>query len=345
MATIRLRDATVIADYGRPYIVAEINTSHFGNIETAKSMISLAHEIGCDCVKFQSWSADSLYSTSHYVENPIAERFVKKFSFNNDQLLELSRHCRELGVAFASTPYSRTEVDFLVAHCDVPFIKVASMELNNLPFLRHIARTNCPVVLSTGMGDIDEIHRAVDTIVNAGNSQLCILHCVAVYPTEVSNVRLQNILGLRNQFPDFPIGFSDHTVGVEIATAAVALGACLIEKHFTLDNSKIGMDNQMATEPDDMRLLVNSCRNVQAALGGLDRIVFAEEMAQRTKMRRSIIVTRDLASGAILTEKDLDAKRPGTGLAPAMIDELLGKRLVRDVRGDTLLSLSDITFT
>ena len=258
MATIRLHDSTVLSDFNRPYIVAEINTSHFGNMGIAKEMIDQAKKAGCDCVKFQSWSAKSLYSKSYYDENPIAKRFVKKFAFSDAELIEVSEYSKKSGIAFSSTPYSRVEVDFLLEKCNVPYIKVASMDLNNYPYLDYIARSGTPIVLSTGMGELEEIQKAVETIEKTGNKNICILHCISIYPPEMSTIRLNNILGLRENFPDYSIGFSDHSIGTEMASAAVALGACMIEKHFTLDKTKIGMDNQMASEPEEMALLVRN---------------------------------------------------------------------------------------
>ena len=343
MANIKLRNSKVLGDFRSPYIVAELNTSHFGDLELAKKMIDQAVGAGCDCVKFQSWSADTLYSQTYYAENPIAKRFVDKFSFSEDQLLEVASYSKECGIDFASTPYSRQEVMFLLEKCNVPFIKVASMDLNNYPYLDFIARTGTPIVLSTGMGELKEIHKAVETIKKAGNNKICILHCISIYPPVLETIRLKNILGLRNEFPDFPIGYSDHSTGVEMASAAVALGACLIEKHFTLDKTKIGMDNQVATEPIEMALLVRNSHNIQIALGDTDRILFPAEIEQKKKMRRSIVAAKYLKAGTKLTASDLDSKRPGTGLPPERMNELIGKILIRDVEVSTLISEADFS--
>jgi len=341
MATIKLRNGTELTDHGRPYIVAEVNTSHFGKLDTAKEMIDRVQEVGCDCVKFQSWTTGSLYSETYYQENPIAKRFIKKFSLSEDEMLELSQFSARSGVAFASTPYSRGEVNFLLDQCDAPYVKVASMDLNNYPFLEYIARTGAPIVLSTGMGEMAEIHRAVDAISDAGNDNICILHCVSAYPAPTAALRLNNIVGLRQEFPDYPIGYSDHSLGTEMAAAAVALGACMIEKHFTLDQSRIGMDNGMATEPEEMARLVTQCRNVHQALGDGTRVLLPEELEHRVKMRRSIVAARDLTAGTRLTEGDLDVKRPGTGLPPERIPGLVGRVLVRNVMKNTLLAEAD----
>ena len=341
MAQIQLKTGRVLADYGVPYVVAEVNSSHNGDVDVARQMIDAAADAGCDCVKFQSWSAESLYSTSYYKENPISKRIVSKFSLSPADLKGLAGYCREKGLDFSSTPYSRAEVDFLLDDCAAPFVKIASMDSNNLPYLRYIARKGAPIVLSTGMSSLDEIKRAVDTIVDAGNQQICLLHCISLYPPELDTIHLNNILGLREAFPELPIGFSDHSHGVEMAVAATALGAALIEKHLTLDSKKIGMDNQMATEPEEMKRMVTCCHNTHTALGRKERVVREAEQAQMKKMRRSLIYTGDLPAGHILTETDLDAKRPGTGIPADRQDEMIGKRLVRAVEADTLLQSDD----
>ncbi len=342
MASIQFRDSTTVGDFHSPYFIAEINTSHFGDMSIAKEMILKAQESGCDCVKFQSWSAETLYSKTYYDDNPIAKRFVEKFSFTKNELLELSKYCQNIGIGFASTPYSNDEVDFLVNESNAPFIKIASMELNNYPYLSYIGKTQVPIILSTGMGDIDEIRKAIQTIENEGNRNIVILHCISIYPPEISTIQLNNILGLREEFPKYPIGFSDHSLGVEIPTASIALGACLIEKHFTLDKSKIGMDNQMASEPLEIKKMIEQCKNVQLAMGSKERIVSTKEIEQRKNMRRSVILTKDLSAGSKLQASDLDVKRPGTGFKPEKMTSLIGRTLLNDVKRDTILKKEDL---
>ena len=341
MAKCFLRDGTIISDYGRPYMVSEVNSSHNGSIELAKQMIDASVEIGCDCVKFQSWSVESLYSKTYYDANPISKRFVKKFSLSPEQLKELAEYCKSKGISFSSTPYSEEEVDFLVSECDVPYIKIASMELNNPKFLRYIGEKHMPIILSTGMSTFEEVDQAVKVIHDSGIDQMVILHCVSVYPTILTNVNLNNIVGLRERFPMHPIGFSDHTEGDAAAIAAVALGAGVIEKHLTMDRRKVGMDNGMATEPPAFTELVNKCRDIQIAMGSTERLLIQQELDQRKNMRRSLVTTRDILEGETIREADLYAKRPGTGIAPNQIESVVGKKATRNIMADTIVLPED----
>lgn len=344
MSSIELNNGIIVGNYQKPYIVAEVNSSHNGNISIAKEMIKSAKECGCDCVKFQSWSKKSLYSIIHYKVNPLAERIVEKFSLTENDFLEIVDYCNQIGIAFSSTPYSKQEVDFLVDKCQVPFIKIASMEINNYGYLKYIAEKRIPVILSTGMSELEEIKKAVQIFEEVGNDKLILLHCVSIYPAPASSINLNNLITLKELFPKYAIGYSDHTIGAEIACASIALGSGFIEKHFTLDNKKIGMDNNMATEPKEMKELVDSCHNVFIAMGKFERIVSEDEFSQRKKMRRSIVSTKRLLKGTILTKEDLDSKRPGDGISVEKIDQLIGKTLAVDVEEDMLIFEKDIEF-
>lgn len=321
----------------KPYIVAELNSSHRGKIDVAKEMIDAAKKCGCDAVKFQSWSPESLYCKDYYEQNPISKRMISGFSMKPKTLLELAEYCKKIEIDFSSTPYSEKEVDFLIDKCNVPFIKIASMDINNLLFLKYIAKKNVPIVLSTGMATIEEIENAVKEIEKAGNHDICILHCVSLYPVDVKIVNLNNMVMLKERFPKYEVGYSDHTRGNEVACAAVALGAALIEKHFTLDKSKIGWDNQMATEPTEMKELVACCQSVYLSLGEYERRITSEEFEQRKKMRRSLIAARDMMIGHIIGEGDIDAKRPGDGLPADRYAEIIGKTLNHNVEKDEMI--------
>ena len=334
---MRLKNGRAIINGGEPYIVAELNSSHNGKIEIARKMIDVAKDCGCNAVKFQSWSAESLYCREYYEQNPISKRMVTRFSLKPAELLELSEYCSSVGIDFSSTPYSFQEVDFLVEQCNAPFVKVASMDINNLPYLRYVAKTHIPIILSTGMATVEEIETAVNVIENAGNAELCILHCVSLYPVEAQFVNLNNMVMLKEKFPDHAIGYSDHTMGSEVACAAIGLGAALIEKHFTLDNKKIGWDNQMATEPADMKDLVARCRRVYHSLGEYERKLTPDELEQRKKMRRSMVAAVDMARGHIIEADDLTAKRPEEGIPVDRYEQIVGRMLMRDIYKDQLI--------
>lgn len=333
---MRLDNGKEIKEGNRPYIVAELNSSHNGKIESAKQMVLAAKDCGCDCVKFQSWTAESLYSDEYYCENPIAKRIVKGFSLDEAKLEELFQYCKEIGIDCSSTPYSESEVDFLIK-MDVPFIKIASMEVNNFPFLEYIAKTMKPIVLSTGMSTYGEIDRAVEIIKKTGNKNICILHCVSIYPAEANIINLNNIPVIKKRFADCAVGYSDHTIGSETACAAVAVGAALIEKHFTLDNRKMGMDNNMATEPAEMRELVNKCHRVFESLGGYERNLTKNEVKQRQIMRRSIVAKVDIKEGTIIDREMLEFKRPGTGIVPGRVSEIVGHKAKCDIKKGFLI--------
>jgi len=339
-----LKSGRILGEEECPYFIAEVNTSHYGKIEKAIELINAAKESGCDCVKFQSWSADSLYSKTYYDDNPFARRMVSRFAFGEDDLLKLAEYCLEIGIDFSSTPYSEKEVDFLVDVCKAPFVKIASMDLDNDDYLAYVAKKSVPIVLSTGMSSYEEVTHAVDILDKNGAKDICLLHCISVYPPEGKDIRLNNILGLIEKFPEHAIGFSDHSMGSEMAIAAVAMGASVIEKHLTMDNSKIGMDNQMATEPDKMKEMIDCCCNVHNALGGKARIISEQEQDMRAKMRRSIIAKVDIEPGTLISEDMLDAKRPGTGLPLSMKQKIIGKSVNRRIDADTVIYKNDINF-
>lgn len=337
MAEIRLGNGVALSDYGKPYIVAEMNMGHNGRLDVAKKMVTAAKKCGCDCVKFQSWTSKSLYSKTVFDGNPIMKRIADRFSLSESNLIEVKQYCDEVGITFSSTPYDKREVDYLVDVCNAPYVKIASMDLNNYPFLEYVASKQVPIVLSTGMADLVEIHKAVDTIFATGNRNVCILHCVAEYPPELESINLNNIHLLRNEFPECPIGLSDHSPGVEVSTAAIALGACLIEKHFTLDKTARGWDNEMAMEPDEMQLLVRNCSNVYTAMGIRERVIGPGELEQRQRIRRSIVAARDIPAGTILKMDDLNCKRPGTGLPPEKMETIVGKITLRSIPRDEMI--------
>jgi len=227
------------------------------------------------------------------------------------------------------------EVD-LLEKLAVPFFKIASMDVVHLPLLKYVARKQRPVVISTGMATLAEIEQAVETVRAEGNEQIVLLHCVSIYPPEYETINLRNMATLQQAF-DVPVGFSDHTLGTAIPLAAISIGACVIEKHFTLDQGMAGWDHAISANPEQLRTIVAEGRNIFTALGKNGRMVSAAEMEKRKKFRRSLVARRKLEQGHIITEADLDAKRPGTGIAPNEITYVLGRRLASDIAADQVL--------
>lgn len=321
-----------------PYFIAEVNTSHFGDIEKAKSLIDAVKRTGADCVKFQSWSTETLYSNDYYEENPIAKRFVKKFSLDKNEQKILAEYSKSINIDFASTPYSVDEAKFLIDNCKVPFIKVASMDINNYPYLRYLAKTGSAIIISSGMANFDEIKKAIKLLESEGAKNVILLHCVSIYPAAPELINLNHIKFLVDSFPNINIGYSDHTLGIEVGIASIAMGACVIEKHFTLDSSIIGMDNQMAMEEKEFTQMVLSIKNAFHALGSKEKIISREEFDQSKKMRRSLVAAKDMKPGDVLTEDCLDAKRPGTGICVSQWDLYLNKKITKPISKDSLLT-------
>ena len=334
-----------------PYIIAEIGANHNGDMDLAKQIIDCAKNCGADCVKFQSWDTKSIVSKEEYERNQkyndspkkhfgSLKDMVDKYYLRKEQHHELKNYCDKIGIDFASSPFSNQEVDLLI-DLDVPFIKVASMDINNLPFLEYIAKKSKPVVLSTGMADLAEIENAVKTIEKTGNNKIIILHCISIYPPKYEDINLNNILMLKETF-GYPVGFSDHSLGTAIPLASVALGSCLIEKHFTLDKDLPGWDHAISSDPEELEELVKESKNIFTALGSKRRIVNKDEFEKRKKFRRSLLAAKDLSKGTMLTEKHLLSKRPGTGIAPNEIQYVIGKKLKKNYEADELLRWEDL---
>lgn len=353
MGKINFKNGIIVQDYGLPYIIAELGSNHNGDIELAEKLIRQAKSAGCDCVKFQSWTKDTIFSKKVYQENHFLaddyrnrddytlEEIVEKFSISENELLQMKKICDEVGIDCTSTPFSKREVDFLVDDMKVPFIKVASMDLNNYPFLEYIAKKDIPIVLSTGLSEIYEVDRAIKTIENTGNTKIAILHCISIYPPKMEDINLNNIFTLRKLYPDYPIGFSDHTIGTSIPLAAVAIGSAIIEKHFTLDKNMFGWDHKVSADYDDMKVIVEESKNICKALGKTRRVVSEAEKTKQIAFRRSIVAARDILKGEIITEEMIDYKRPGEGIPPEYSRFVIGKQAKNDIKYDELIKMND----
>ncbi|MDA8817698.1 N-acetylneuraminate synthase family protein [Planktomarina sp.] len=342
-----------VENYGIPYIIAELGSNHNGDMDLARELIVQAKEAGADCVKFQSWNKNSIFSKKKFDDNYFLsddyrargdytlEEIVDKYSISEQELLEMKKFCDDVGIDCTSTPFSRKEVDFLVEEMNAPFIKVASMDVNNYPFLDYLARKGRPVVLSTGLSELYEIDHAVKTIESAGNSQIIILHCVATYPPENKDINLNNIKTLMSMYDNYPIGFSDHSLGTAIPLAAVSLGACMIEKHFTLNQEMEGWDHKVSATKNEMETIVKGANKIVEAMGSF-RIMATESEEKKREFRRSIVIVGDHKKGHIISESDLDYKRPGGNLDPNMTDFIVGRMLNKDLPNDHILTLKDI---
>ncbi|SDJ92042.1 N-acetylneuraminate synthase [Ferrimonas sediminum] len=340
-----------ISNFGRPYVIAEIGANHNGDMALAKSMIDSAVDNGADAVKFQSWSNTSLIAKEEYDRNQSYDdckkkhfgslfEMVDKYALSTEDHHELKRYCDEKGVAFCSTPFSETEADLLES-LGVPFFKIASMDITNLRLLKHVAAKGLPVIISTGMSTMAEIDNAVAAIESTGNHQIVILHCISIYPPAMEDVNLANISMLMQAY-DYPIGFSDHSIGSALPLASVALGSCLIEKHYTTDKDLPGWDHAISADPAELKVICDESRNIQIAMGSTKRVVSDAELAKKDKFRRSVVLTRDLQPGHVLQASDFTFKRPGTGIPPEMEMQVIGRTMKVAKGEDELLGWDDL---
>jgi N,N'-diacetyllegionaminate synthase len=327
------------------FIIAEAGVNHNGSLDLALRLVDAAKASGADAVKFQTFRADLLTTRSAH-KAPYQERTTAnaESQFEMLQRLELDAaahqrlidHCRQIGIQFLSSPFDAQSAD-LLATMNVPLYKVPSGEITNLPFLQHLARKNRPLILSTGMSTLGEVEEAVHVLQAAGATQLTLLHCVTEYPAPYAEVNLRAMQTLKSAF-GLPVGYSDHTPGIEIAIAAVALGAEVVEKHFTLNRSLPGPDHAASLEPSELEQMVTAIRHVEAALGTGIKAPARCELANISVARKSVVTARSLPAGHQLVAGDLDIKRPGNGLAPKLLLALIGRTLRSALAKDEIIS-------
>lgn len=318
----------------RTLIVAEAEVNHNGSVALAKQMILKAKELGCDAVKFQAYVTENFVR----VDSRDYEEF-KSYELAEKDFLELKKFAETIGICVFSTAVEPASVE-TIERVGFPIVKIGSSNISNAPLLRKVARLRRPVLLSTGASKLDEIRAAVKILTSCGASEIALLHCTVQYPTRPEEANLNMIAALRRAFPDHPIGFSDHTVGVSAAPAAVALGATIIEKHFTLDRSMEGPDHAISADPATMEMMVRMVREVEQELGSQEKTPIASELPKIAAMRRRIVAASDLPKGLRLTEKDITCMRneQGKGLEPWRWDEFVGKKLERAIpRGEPIL--------
>jgi len=327
------------------FIIAEAGVNHNGSLDLALRLVDAAKASGADAVKFQTFRADLLATRSAH-KAPYQERtttseesqfeMLKRLELDAKAHERLIEHCQKVGIQFLSSPFDTESAD-LLATMNVPIYKVPSGEITNLPFLQHIARKGRPLILSTGMSTLGEVEEAVNVLIASGATQLTLMHCVTEYPAPYAEVNLRAMHTLKIAF-GLPVGYSDHTPGIEIGIAAVALGAEVIEKHFTLDRSLPGPDHAASLEPAELQQMVAAIRHVEVAIGNGIKAPAACELPNISVARKSVVAARSLPEGHRLATGDLEIKRPGNGLAPKLLPSLLGRTLSAGVAKDEVIS-------
>lgn len=341
---IRITGRT-IGDAAPCFVIAEAGVNHNGSLALARRLVDAAKRSGADAIKFQTFHAEQVVAPgapkAAYQKRTTGAResqleMGRKLQLPFAAFRKLAAYSRKRGILFLSTPFDHPSIDFLVS-LRVPLLKVPSGELTNLPLLEHVARTGKPVIMSTGMADLKEVATAVRLLRRAGNRRLVLLHCVSNYPARAASVNLRAMHAMRAAF-GVPVGYSDHTLGIEVALAAVALGACVIEKHLTLDRAMPGPDHKASLEPAEFGRMVRGLRAIEAAFGdGRKRRMPEEEDVARVA-RRSLVAARDIPAGARLRRHDVAILRPGTGLPPALHARLVGRRAGRKIPAGTLFT-------
>ena len=331
------------------YIIAEAGVNHNGSMELARKLIDVAADAGVDYVKFQTFKAENLVTKTamqaEYQQRNMGNddnsqyNMLKKLELSHEQHVELIGYCREKGVKFLSTAFDFESIDYL-ASLHLGLWKVPSGEITNYPYLKKIADYQEPVIISTGMSTMEEIQAAIKVLTDNGlrKEQISVLHCNTEYPTPMVDVNLSAMNEMCRQF-GVVIGYSDHTQGIEVPIAAVAMGAEIIEKHFTLDRSLPGPDHKASLEPDELKAMVTAIRNIEQAIGTGHKTVSASERKNKAVARKSIVAARDIEKGELFTEENLTGKRPGSGINPMRWPEIIGKIAVRDFNEDELIEI------
>lgn len=327
-------------------IIAEAGVNHNGNPEMARQLVEVAAQSGADFVKFQTFKADGLvtrqaakadYQRQFTREDESQYDMIRRLELTPEMHVALIEYCRHRRIRFLSTGFDIKSLD-LLAGLGIPLFKIPSGEVTNLPYLQHIGRMGKPLILSTGMADMAEIGAALNVLEQAGTSrrQITVLHCNTEYPTPMGDVNLRAMLSIRDAY-GVQVGYSDHTAGIEVSIAAVALGATVIEKHFTLDRNLPGPDHQASLEPDELKAMVAAIRNIELALGDGVKRTSPSEAKNIPIVRKSLVAARHIRAGEPLTLDNLAVKRPGTGVSPMRLNEVLGWVARRDFEADELI--------
>lgn len=327
------------------YIIAEAGVNHNGSFELACRLADAAKEAGADCVKYQTFKSENLVSKdaqkAEYQKKTTGDSsqqdMLKKLELSYDSFVKLKEYCNKIGICFLSTPFDFESIDFLKS-LDMPFWKIPSGEVTNYPYLVALAKTGKPVVMSTGMCEMNEISDAIKVLKDNGTKDIKLLHCNTEYPTPFEDVNLTAMKTMREAFST-EVGYSDHTKGIEVPIAAVALGATIIEKHFTLDRNMEGPDHKASLEPQELKQMVCSIRNIEKAIGTGDKTPSASEKKNITIARKSIVAKKEIKAGEVFTVENITVKRPGTGISPMRWNEVLGTKALRDFNEDEKIEL------
>lgn len=331
---------------GKVYVIAEAGVNHNGNMDMAYKLIDAAKEAGADAVKFQTYKTENLVSKlaqkADYQKRTTAAGetqfdMLRKLELSDEDFINLKKYCDKAGIHFLSTPFDKESVDFL-DRIDVPVMKIPSGEITNFPLLVKVAQTGKPIIISTGMCEMEEIQAALDVLEEGGEKEIVVLHCNTEYPTPMKDVNLSAMYQMRAVLKK-PIGYSDHTKGIEIPIAAVAMGASVIEKHFTLSRDLEGPDHKASLEPEELKRMIESIRNVEAAIGDGRKKPSDSERKNINVARKSIVACRKIRKGDFFTEDNLTTKRPGNGISPMLWKDIIGKKAGRDFGEDELIEL------
>lgn len=329
---------------GKIFIIAEAGDNHNGSLDLAFRLVDKAAEAGADCVKFQTFVTEEVISkraekAEYQKESTGAEEnqyeMVKKLELSFGDFRKLQQYAKKKDLLFLSTPFDIPSVDFLES-IHIPCFKIPSGEITNLPYLIRVAQTGQDIILSTGMAEMTEIEEAFNVLKEHGAGEISLLHCNTEYPTPMEDVNLRAMLTLKEKF-GVRVGYSDHTKGIEVPIAAAAMGAEIIEKHFTLDHNMEGPDHKASLEPDELKAMVEGIRNIEKALGNGIKTASSSEKKNIDIARKSIVARRRIAKGEILTEENLAVKRPGNGISPMKWYEITGTAAVRDFDEDEMI--------
>jgi len=328
-------------DTSKVFIIAEAGVNHNGSLDLAYQLIDVAKEGGADAVKFQIFKAENVVSRladkAEYQKKTTGSdksqlEMIKKLELSFKDFIKLKKYCDKKEIMFLSTPFDHQSIDFLYDLIDI--YKIPSGEIINYPYLKHIAAKNKPIIMSTGMANLGEVEEAINTIKSVNSeAQISLLHCTTNYPTPYKEVNLKAMQTLEVAFK-LPVGYSDHTLGIEVPVAAVAMGAKIIEKHFTLDKKLSGPDHKASLEPCELKEMVKAIRNIEMALGDGIKKPNKSEIEIMKVVRRSLIATRDIRAGEIIKESDIAIKRPGIGILPKFKEIIIGMKLINNIRQD-----------